>query len=625
LKVLVDCVPLTVGGGVQVAIGLLAGLKGQSGVLWGAVVPRAMRPALPPALAEDRRITFVNRRFQPDRVWLTPLLHEIERGVAPDVVFTVFGPSFFRPYAPHLVGFAMPHLIYDREADMPAQTLVGRTGDRLRCLLFRQADHLVVETAAARARLAARLAIDLARISVIPNSPNPLLSRLPDEPVTPGGPFVILIPGAYYAHKNLEIVPTVAAAMRRLAPNLRFVFRFTLPVEAPEWRRIRADAERQGVGDRLATLGIVRITDLARAYRDASAVYLPTLREVSTAVYPESFLFRRPLVTTDMDFAHDLCGEAALLVPPRDAGVTAARLVELAGSPQLAARLITAGERQLAAGYPTPEGKFNMQLELIAKVAEAGSQKARSAKEAGPPGKRRPAVAGAAKGAAVHFHDEIASVWDAKYQSGGFRKRAQFFATQVLPEITGTGHWLDAGCGSGYFSRLLAARGQTVIGIDASVNMIEAAQRAVAGTDLGETLRFEVVPTVERLPFADASFDGALCLSVLEYLDRPGDCLDELARVIKPGRMLLISLPHRLAPIRLTQRAVFSRLRVIAPTKWEYAMLSRYASTARGLSGTLAAHGFALRKIKRFDPLFPSTMLNVVPSSLLFGVAVRLR
>lgn len=372
LKILVDCVPLTVGGGVQVAIGTLVGLQKQSAVDWAAAVPSGLRVAFPPDLAEDARIIYVNRRRQVDRAWLTLQLKQIEQRLRPDVVFTVFGPTFFRATAPHLVGFALPKLIYDPDVEMPPLTLSDRVGNWLRRCLFRRADHIVVETEVAKVRFADRIGFDLSRISVIPNCPNPLLERLPDLPVEPGAAFSILVPSAYYWHKNLEIVPHVAAAMRRRAPDLNFVFRFTLPKTAREWQRIQCDAQRLGVGESVATLGVLKITELANAYREASAVYLPTLREVSTAVYPESFLFARPLVTSNMDFARELCGAAAIFVSPRDPDEAAARLVDIASSPQLAARLVSAGKAQLSTAYPTAQAKFRMQMDLVAKIARHG-------------------------------------------------------------------------------------------------------------------------------------------------------------------------------------------------------------------------------------------------------------
>jgi hypothetical protein len=235
--------------------------------------------------------------------------------------------------SPHVVGFALPHLIYERDSEMPKASLIDRAADVVRRHSFRSADHLVVETATARERVARRLGIDIARVSVISNSRNPLLQHLPDPEGGTRPIFAILIPSAYYWHKNLELVPKVAAVLRQLQPSFDFVFRFTLSETSREWQAILADATRLGVGDRLVTLGVIRISDLAAAYRDACVVYLPTLREISSAVYPESYFFRRPLITTDMDFARELCADAALLVEPRNPVAAASALLSLARSP----------------------------------------------------------------------------------------------------------------------------------------------------------------------------------------------------------------------------------------------------------------------------------------------------
>lgn len=37
----------------------------------------------------------------------------LEKELAPDAVFSVFGPSLWRPMAPHLMGFAYGHYVYD--------------------------------------------------------------------------------------------------------------------------------------------------------------------------------------------------------------------------------------------------------------------------------------------------------------------------------------------------------------------------------------------------------------------------------------------------------------------------------------------------------------------------------
>lgn len=370
MRLLVDCTPLHSGGGVQVAIAFLENLRQWEEMSWHAVVPEPMRSVLPAMLRSDSRVTFVAKSGVFHLLNIRSQLNQWEQMFNPDVVFTIFGPSYFRATVPHLVGFAIPHLIYEPYAKMPLKKRVRHALlDHWRCRQLRRADHLVVETETVRRRLARKLGIASERISVIGNSLNPLLARHNPNQHIPVGKYVLLICSAYYPHKNLEIVPAVAQALAQLAPDLDFEFRFTLDAAGAPWRNLASQANQLGVGHRLTTLGTLSLDTLADAYKSASAVFLPTLREASTAVYPESFYFERPLITSDIDFAHELCDEAAVYVPPFDPEAIAVRIKELVNSPQLAERLVQTGKKRLAETYPAPQAKFKMQLDLLGKVA----------------------------------------------------------------------------------------------------------------------------------------------------------------------------------------------------------------------------------------------------------------
>jgi ubiquinone/menaquinone biosynthesis C-methylase UbiE len=100
---------------------------------------------------------------------------------------------------------------------------------------------------------------------------------------------------------------------------------------------------------------------------------------------------------------------------------------------------------------------------------------------------------------------------------------------------------LDAGCGPGNVTRELAALvGPTgrVVGVDLSPALLGVAQHRVAGVDL--PVEFHVAD-IQALPFADATFDGARCERVLQYLADPARALVELARVTKPGGTIVAS------------------------------------------------------------------------------------
>lgn len=46
-----------------------------------------------------------------------------------------------------------------------------------------------------------------------------------------------------------------------------------------------------------------------------------------------------------------------------------------------------------------------------------------------------------------------------------------------------------------------------------------------------------------RLPFPDRSFDNVLCVEVLEHTSSPAEFMAELARVLKPGGALILTVP----------------------------------------------------------------------------------
>ena len=92
---------------------------------------------------------------------------------------------------------------------------------------------------------------------------------------------------------------------------------------------------------------------------------------------------------------------------------------------------------------------------------------------------------------------------------------------------------LDAGCGSGRMLDELRARG-TVIGVDADAGAVDATRRR------GHAAR---ICAVERMPFADASFDLVTCLDVIEHTPDDRCTLRELRRVTRPGGTLVVTVP----------------------------------------------------------------------------------
>jgi len=217
---------------------------------------------------------------------------------------------------------------------------------------------------------------------------------------------------------------------------------------------------------------------------------------------------------------------------------------------------------------------------------------------------------------AVAYHEQLAAGWSERYASGGMRRRAEFFRAQVLPRLDITGDWLDVGCGSGVFSRMIAEAGGRVLGLDGSPAMVEAARMA----SLDDALRFEV-GRVEDVGALAGTYDGAICLSVIEYLPDPRRALAGISGRLKPGGRLVISAPNRASTLRAAQRLIRPFAAVVGVKSLNYLDSSRHLWTRDELGELAGAAGLQVEAILGFDPVAPRPLWPAISPSLWFLVA----
>ncbi len=118
----------------------------------------------------------------------------------------------------------------------------------------------------------------------------------------------------------------------------------------------------------------------------------------------------------------------------------------------------------------------------------------------------------------------------------------RIFSSLAIEE--GRGPYLDVGVGGSGATVIEAARrGVDAVGCDLSEPGVLAA-RSFALEQGVEGLTQWTVCAAERLPFPDASFDAASAVAVLEHLDDDAAAVAELARVLRPGGLGWLTVPH---------------------------------------------------------------------------------
>lgn len=161
------------------------------------------------------------------------------------------------------------------------------------------------------------------------------------------------------------------------------------------------------------------------------------------------------------------------------------------------------------------------------------------------------------------------------------RLRLESFLERYLPERGEGLSLLDVGCGTGNHLASLRARGFTVAGVDGSEEMLDHARRSNPDVELR-------LSDVEQLPFPSDQFDFVICIEVLRYLPNIEAAVSEMARVLRPGGLALVTA----APIlNLNGYYVINRMATAWPVG-NLVRLKQFFVTSGRLRRAFAEAGF---------------------------------
>lgn len=132
---------------------------------------------------------------------------------------------------------------------------------------------------------------------------------------------------------------------------------------------------------------------------------------------------------------------------------------------------------------------------------------------------------------------------------------------------------LDAGSGTGHLASQIAAQGASVVGIDASEEMVDTARRTYP------TVAFEVADL--RSYRADAPFDAVFSNATLHWILEPDDAAATFAHALRPGGRLVVEFGGRGNVAALTdalRAAVAEETGTAVVPFWYFPSIGEYAA-----------------------------------------------
>ncbi len=288
--------------------------------------------------------------------------------IQPDAVISTGGHGFWKPDIPVIGGFNIPHYVYPESPYFKMlnakRKLYWALKKQFDLYFYRRLDAVVVQTEDVKQRL--EKYVKKAPVYSVSNTVNATFLRndfgkslLPDKQP---GEFRLLTVSSDYPHKNMGIIPEVIRELKKKGLNhVRFVT--TLPDEA--FKRY----EDAGAGDAMINVGPVPISDCPALYRDCDAMFLPTLLECFSASYAEAMKMERPILTSDLGFAHTVCKDAAIYFDPLNPADIAEAISRVVKDFSLRKKLVEEGKKEFKK-LKTPAERAEIFLGIAGALAE---------------------------------------------------------------------------------------------------------------------------------------------------------------------------------------------------------------------------------------------------------------
>lgn len=341
---------LKIGGGLQVADSFCRTLSSFPEHVFHVVLSSKLRRTLddissyPNVVCHEHSVS--NRSIPEIISGRDRFLDNIVRNNGIEAVISIFGPICWKPDRPHLVGFARAQILVSSspyyELLSPAARMVEHVRNHfIKRFFMRSGDMFYTENGDVTEKVKRLFHTD--KVITATNTFNQVFCQpemMNEYGLPPFDGTTLLTVSSNHVHKNLRIIPQVSSILAGKYPDFKFRFVVTVPKDCFQ-------AWDGTAMEHVLCIGPVDISQCPSLYRQCDLEFQPTLLECFTATYPEAMVSERPIITTDLDFSHGLCGKAAAYYDPLDAEDAADTIYRVACDEAVRKAMVEEGRNQL--------------------------------------------------------------------------------------------------------------------------------------------------------------------------------------------------------------------------------------------------------------------------------------
>ncbi len=292
-------------------------------------------------------------------------LSKLEKDINPDKVFSIFSPAYWRPKSIHISGFANGWSVNPGSIAFAELSFLNRIKKHVISylklkLLKLESNIFIVETISVKEKLSKFGKIPINKIYVVSNnygvhyvetfSINDFV--LPQKSSVDEFRFITI--SSNYKHKNLKILKEVIPILRK--KDVRVKFFITIPEKTFQ-------KEYNDFKDYIINLKPVPVINGPAIYHQCDALFLPTLLECFSASYPEAMIMKKPILTSDLGFARDICKDAAIYFNPLDAKDVVSKIILLINNKNIYNELVALGLNRVK-DFPTAKERAKKYIEI---------------------------------------------------------------------------------------------------------------------------------------------------------------------------------------------------------------------------------------------------------------------